>query len=257
MLVVQTAGAPAAASGRFRRRPRPREAAPGSEPAQIPLTSLTVVSADPLADAAAGDRWLDELTSDPEALEGEVLTALVIANQALHTHAVASQDASLAQMNRSAPLASRVGYGRGEDLADGRWTRAVEVPPPSRRARRAEALRPAERLAAVLGGRERLDVCETLLLRTRADLDAGRNREAALQLRIGAAALLAELGDDPGPDQEDDLAALSDRRAATAALAEAALNDEPSDDELAALEETLAIAERVLRRRRILGAGRG
>ena len=51
MLVIQTAGAPAAASGRFRRRPRPREAAPGSEPAQIPLTSLTVVSADPLADA--------------------------------------------------------------------------------------------------------------------------------------------------------------------------------------------------------------
>ena len=45
----------------------------------------------------------------------------------------------------------------------------------------------------MLGGRERVDVCETLLLRARADLDAGREREAALQLRVGLEALLAEL----------------------------------------------------------------
>ena len=38
-----------------------------------------------------------------------------------------------------------------------------------------------------------VDACETLLLRARADLDAGRRREAALQLRVGLEALLVEL----------------------------------------------------------------
>ena len=57
----------------------------------------------------------------------------------------------------------------------------------------------------MLGGRERLDACETLLLRARADLDAGRPREAALQLRVGLEALLVELRgalDDPGHDED-------------------------------------------------------
>src|SRR6478735_2102610 len=84
----------------------------------------------------------------------------------------------------------------------------------SRRRQREEELRPQERVAAVLRGREQLDTCETLLLRARSDLDAGREREAALQLRVGLEALLAELKDalaDPG--HEEDMAVLSERRA--------------------------------------------
>ena len=49
-------------------------------------------------------------------------------------------------------------------------------------------------MAATLGRREARIACETLLLRARADLDGERTREAALQLRVGLEALLAEVG---------------------------------------------------------------
>ena len=54
--------------------------------------------------------------------------------------------------------------------------------------------------------------CELLLIRARADLDAGRTREAALQLRVGLEALLAEREALAAPDQDEDLAALDERR---------------------------------------------
>jgi hypothetical protein len=251
VLVVQTAGAPPAARGRLRRRPRPREAPPGEETTPVPVTRLTVISASELED---GEAWLDAVSGNSDRLEDEVQAGLATANRALHAHAVGTQDPALGQISRSDPLAVRVGYGSGEALADGRWTRAVDVPHATRRARRAEALRPAERVAAVLGGHERPDACETLLLRARSDLDAGRGREAALQLRVGLDALLAEVAESPGPDQADDLAELEARRSTAVQVAGRALRDDLEPEQLAELEATLAICERVLRRRRILGA---
>ena len=102
----------------------------------------------------------------------------------------------------------------------------------------------------MLGGRESIDVCETLLLRARADLDDGRLREAALELSSGVEAMLAELRGRAGPDQDEDLAALEAGREAVEAAARTALSAAPA---AADLEETLRVAERVLRRRRILG----
>jgi len=253
VLVVQALGAPMAARGRPRRRPRPRPVDPGADPAAVPITRLTVIPADAFADLAAAERWLARVQRDGDALDEVVARAVGTVNAALHAQAIATQDPSLSQVSRSGALALRVGFGSGEELADGRWSRALEIPPPRERRRRAEALRPAERVAAVLGGRERPDACETLLLRTRADLDADRGREAALQLRAGLAALLAELADDPGLDQEDDLAALADRQEETGRIAERALTGEPDAAQLDQLAATLRIAERVLRRRRILG----
>ncbi|MGN6202383.1 MAG: hypothetical protein ACTHNY_08260, partial [Solirubrobacterales bacterium] len=128
------------------------------------------------------------------------------------------------------------------ETADGRFSDARQVdlaPRAARRRRREEELRPQERVAAILRGRERLDGCEFLLLRARADLDAGRDREAALQLRVGLEALLAELDgavDDPG--HEKDMAALREHQA----------SEQPPT------EETLEICERVLRRRRVLNS---
>ena len=255
VLVIETAGAPAAAPGRFRRRPKPQAVEPGEDAAIVPLTRVTVVPADQLSPEEA-DRRLDALASDADALEDEVATALAVANRALHAHAVGTQDPSLTQLGRATPLAVRVGYGTGDDLADGRWTRAVEVPTPTHRQRRAEALRPAERVASVLGGREVPDACETLLLRARADLDAGRNREAALQLQVGLDALLAEVGPDAGDEQADDLADVSERTRAVTRIADAALRSAPTAAQVSELGATLDVAERVLRRRRILGAGR-
>ncbi len=223
----------------------------------MPMTRLTVISATPLDAGSAAERWLVELASDGDALEEEVEGGLATVNRALHAHAVGTHDPSLSQIGRADPLAVRVGYGTGEELADGRWTRAVDAPAPERRARRAEALRPAERVASVLGGHERPDACETLLLRARADLDAGRDREAALQLQVGLDALLAEVGPEAGPDQGDDLADLEDRRAAVGTIADAALRGRLDLGDVGELEDALGVCERVLRRRRILGAGRG
>ena len=52
---------------------------------------------------------------------------------------------------------------------------------------------PDERFAALLGGREATLACEELVLRARADADAGRDREAALQARIALESLLSEM----------------------------------------------------------------
>jgi hypothetical protein len=151
----------------------------------------------------------------------------------------------------------RIGYGTGEEVAAGRFSVAREVDVRaagrSRRRRREEDLRPQERLAAVLGARERLDACETLLLRARADLDAGRVREAALQLRPGLDALLLELaGALKDPGHEEDMEALERRREEARSAAEAALRGELDPGSEASVRELTALAERVLRRRRVL-----
>ena len=103
----------------------------------------------------------------------------------------------------------RIGWGSGDQVAEGssrppaRSTSAAA----SRSVAGREDLRPQERVAAVLGGREQIDACETVLLRARADLDAGRTREAALHLRVGLEALLAELpGAVEDPGHEEDMA---------------------------------------------------
>jgi hypothetical protein len=105
----------------------------------------------------------------------------------------------------------------------------------------------------MLGGREHPDACETLLLRARADLDAGRDREAALQLRVGLEALLVEMaGALADPGHEEDMGALRERRSEAGAAANAALQGPLSEVERQQVEELLKLSERVLRRRRIL-----
>jgi hypothetical protein len=107
----------------------------------------------------------------------------------------------------------------------------------------------------VLGGREQLDACETLLLRARADLDAGRNREAALQLRVGLEALLAELpGAVSDPGHDEDMTTLTSQRHEAGKLANAALEGDLNPAQLSTLHELLAISQRVLRRRRVLSS---
>lgn len=250
VLVVQTLGAPAQAR-RPRRRHHRRRAEAGGGPPEVPLTRVTVVTAAASEAEAAADE-LERTARDAEAAEAVVAAALRAVNKTLRAHRIATRDPYGHEMAREAALVARIGYGTGDGLAEGRWEEAVEVPPPEGRRRRAEALRPQERLAAVLAGREPIDVCEALLLRARADLDQGRAREAALQLRIGLEALLAELPGRAGQGQEDDLGALEDRRAMSVDAAAEALRGELSAERSAGIAETLGICERVLRRRQIL-----
>ena len=137
-------------------------------------------------------------------------------------------------------------------LAEGEYERALELPVAERR-RRVEILRPQERVAEVLGGRAAIAACELLVIRSRADLDAGRRREAALQLGAAIEAMLEERAALEAPDQEPDFAELEERRDAVAALARRAAAGPLDDERTAEVEAALRIAERVLRRKRALG----
>jgi hypothetical protein len=244
---------------RRERRRRPRRArdagdAPKVEP--LPVIRATVVRTAGFDDAGAAESWLAEMRRDPAARDEFTGAALRLVNTALHAHRAVAMDPYVCELGPHAAIATRVGFGDGDELVAGRWSAALDAPPdPVRRRRRAETLFPQERLAAVLTGRERLDVCETLVLRARLDLDQGRPREAALQLEPAIRALLAEVHASEGTDQAEDLARLEGRRRQIADAGEKALaGDLPAELE-AALGDSLAVGERVLRRRRLLGRG--
>lgn len=254
MLVVRTLGAPPPPRRR-RRRPRGTDAA--VEPAALPLTRVTAIRAfAPAEDEAEIAAWLEQALADEESIDAAVATGLALLNRALHAQAVTVADPLGHELAVERAAAVRLGYGSGEEVAEGASTVAKEVDVragASRRQVREASLRPQERVAAVLRGRERLDACEPLLLRARADLDASRPREAALQLRIGFEALLAELDgavDDPG--HVEDMAALRERRAAVGEAANEALRGELSAETTARVGDLLGLCERVLRRRRVL-----
>lgn len=245
VLIARTFGAPPPPRRRLR-RPRPRDADPEAERA-VPVTELTVVSAEPLAED--GEAWLERVRADGALRDELVADALAIATRALAARRVAVRDPAVCDATAEAALRVRIGYGTGEEVADGHWGAAIEVRREPGRVSRAAALRPQERLAALLSGRERPLACEELLLRARADLDAGRVREAALQLRVGLEALLAERDALAQHGQEDDLAALEERRGITGEAANEALAGELGAERAAEVAATVAICERVLRRR--------
>lgn len=254
VLVVSGLTGPAAEFRRGRRR-RGRAARSDPEAAapELPVTRMTVIRPGPFDGADDAEAWLGRVEASEQERAELAAEAIGIVNRALHAHAVAAQDPHGGGVSAQAATATRIGWGGGDELADGRYAEAIDVEPARSRRNRTEALRPQERLAAALGGREPTEACETLLLRARADLDGGRNREAALQLRVGLEALLAEVGaDGAGADQAVDLAALGDRLSATAKTANAALAGELSPALAEGVAETLRLCERVLRRRRIL-----
>jgi hypothetical protein len=254
--VVESLAAPPR-PGRRRRRPRGTEAAP--PPPEVPVTRATAIRAfEPFDGAEQAAAWLAAASADDEAIDAVVATGIALVNEALHAQALAEADPHPATVTAERAVAVRLGHGSGEQTAEGTYTEASEVDVwatgSSRRRRRQEDLRPQERVGALLKGRVRPDACEVLLLRARADLDAGRRREGALQLRIAIEALLAEL---PGalednPDHDRDIEALKDRESALVAVARGALSTDLSEEDEENIRETLEIAERVLRRRRIL-----
>jgi hypothetical protein len=255
VLVVQTVAAPPRPP---RRRRRPKESEAGAPPAELPLARATAIRAFAPYDAAEeGAVWLATATANEAAIDAALDAGIALLNNALHAQAVASADPHLATISPERAVAVRLGYGSGDQIADGAFSEAREVDVAaagSPRRRRQEELRPQERVAAVLRGREQFAACESLLLRARADLDAGRNREAALQLEIGIEAMLAELPAALDDDHRTDIAALEERQAAVEAAAERALAGDLGDEGTAAIRDALPIAERVLRRRRVLAS---
>ncbi len=241
VVVVAEFAGPPPRRRRWSRSPR-RVPAGAPLPASVPVTRVTVIDALPLADGDAARDWFAG-DVQPAAIEAaSVLVRLVAAQR------VAAADASLADPDLARALAARVGFGSGEQVADGLWESARELAPAdrTRRGRRTPG-RPAERLAALMAGRDAALACEELALRARADLDAGRDREAAIQLEAALTAALAELegwrafGD--LPDRLAELAGWSPAVAAAAAAARAGTLDpagmESASAALARLEAAL------------------
>jgi hypothetical protein len=165
---------------------RPRAASPESAP--VDITRATVIEAAPLGDLDAADAWLARATgADADRITGD---ALALLDRTVAAHRVAAADPRQPDPDPARALVCRVGYGTGEQVADGDWEAARELP---RKRRRSRALAPQERLAALLSGRDAALACEELTLRARADLDRGRTREAALQASVALEAALAEL----------------------------------------------------------------
>lgn len=254
VLVVETLGAPAPPG---RRRRRPREADPRATQHSLPLSRATAIRAyEPFDSADSAADWLAGTVDEDDSVDALVAEGIQLLNRALHAQATASGDSHGQELRPERAVLVRIGCGNGEEVASGRFSVAHEVDlrgGSPRRRRREEELHPQERVAAVLGGRERVDACETLLLRARADLDAGRVREAALQLRVGLEALLVELAGaliDPG--HEEDMAQLEARRHEVGEAANAALRGELDAEREGDVRELTEVCERVIRRRRVL-----
>ncbi len=247
MLVLATLGA-LERRRLTRRRGRSVEAEP--DPTPVPTARATVVdTAAPLADERTGREWV---RSAGEREAGEAIATL---NRAIHAHRLAQADPYVREVSGERALVVRVGYGAGEEVADGRWSEARELPPlGAQRRRRIEVLRPQERLAALLGGRDEPLACEELVLRARTDLDAGRPREAALQLSLALDAAVVELGrDGRGEGMAGRVAELDGRREEIAAAAQAALAGAPPTAAQKAVSEVQERLEAALRARAVSG----
>jgi len=245
VLVAETYGAPYPSRRRLRRA-KP-QAAGTDDAAEVPVTRLLVVVAVEIE--GDGEAWLERMRKDDEARDAFVERGLACVRRAAAARRITATDPSVADPSADSMLAIRIGFGQGDELVERQWEQAIDLPRETRRSSRSEALRPQERLAALLGLRDTVLACEELVLRARADLDAGRGREAALQLRIGLEALLAERARLTGHGQEADLDELAGRRGITGDAANEALQGHLSAGRESEVAETLAICERVLRRR--------
>jgi hypothetical protein len=255
VLVLLTLGAP---PPQPRRRRRIRKAEPEVEGFPLSLTRATAIRAfAPFGDEEEAARWLEEAAEAEDTADVLVADGIALLNRALHAQAAAAAEPRGHELTPERAVEVRLGYGSGEALAESEFTEAREVDirsnSASRSRRRQEALRPQERVAGILGGREQIDLCETPLLRARADLDAGRTREAALQLRVGLEALLVDLKDAlEDPDHLKDMGTLSSRRSEAGDAANAALKGSLDAPQAAQVRGLLELCERVLRRRRVL-----
>ncbi len=242
VLVLKTLGAP---ERRRLQRSRPRSIEV-SDPEPVPTTRATVIRAMPFPSDSDAAAWLSGADTDEE-----VAAAILLLNRALHAHRVATADPYVTEVSPQRALVVRIGYGSGEEVADGRFGECIELPRSSARRPRRSMEAPEERFAALLGGREEVLPAEELVLRARADLSAGRLAEAALQARVAIEALLASkvASSQSGPAG----GSLAVHRETIGSAANAALRGEMPGDSAAALEEAVAAMEQALKRRRLGG----
>ncbi len=245
--MLATLGAPE--RRRFQTK-RKRQVEVEPEPTPVATGRATVIEVgQPFAAESDARAWLGT------AGEAELDAGIEILNRALHAFRLVTADPYVHPVGRRHALVARLGFGAGEQVADGLWTDARELLPAKGRQPRSKVLQPQARLAAVLGARERALACEELALRGRLDLDHGRDREAALQVLVALDAALAELQSDPAATAlARRLDELRDQRETIAAAAQTALAGPLSSEECEAVAFTLSRIEAALRARAVANA---
>jgi hypothetical protein len=249
ILVLRTLGAAERrAQPRLARR-RAVRASPSPPPELVTTSRATLIDTAHLNSREAAGRWLRAADLAELAAGG-----IVRLNRVLHAHRIATADPYVHEVSLHQALVVRIGFGAGEQVAEGRWDLAREVPRERHGAAALRpggaALRPQERLAALVGGRDAALACEELALRARSDLDAGRVREAAIGLRATLDAALAEL--EPWREQAQIAQRLDELRghgAGVGAAADAALRGGLDEQQIAIVRSALGRIEAALRAR--------
>jgi hypothetical protein len=126
---VQTLGSGHPDRKRGGRRSRRVKAvsSPPSTP-DVPVTRATVADSEPFEDEAAAGAWLKALARDPKARAAKARIGLDVLNRALETLRRHADDPLVGDASFHHALVIRIGYGIGEEVADGAWTAAHELP---------------------------------------------------------------------------------------------------------------------------------
>jgi hypothetical protein len=172
------------------------------------VTRVTVASGRELAGEREAGAWLDSATGDMEGRTVEVRTATRLINRALNALRAEARDPLVQDIGATRALAVRIGYGTGDQVAEGSWTEARELPPPRRG--RLDDVDPQTRVAAVLAGREEVHPAETLIQRARLDAQQGREAEARYGIQAARAAL-SEQSSPRDAELKKELGALEER----------------------------------------------
>ena len=247
VVVLETLGA-ARPHGRLAARRRP-PVDPEPEPQPVASTRATVIDPVSVSAERQAQAWLAGMDAEREAR-----TAAAAINRMLAAYRLATADPHLHELTPTRALIVRAGWGEGEQVAYGDWLHARELrwrEPRGPQMRR--GLRAQEHLAALLGAREPMLLCEELALRARQDLDAGRLRHAALELEHAYASALDELREERAADlaaRVDELAGLN---AGVARNARAALSSNGEEPDADAVTHALSRLEAALRARAAAG----
>lgn len=236
VLALRILGAPRAASRLRRGRPVALESEPDATP--LPLSRVTLVKATAFDDESAAADWLERVSGDDELTSGLTAETCRTLNRAIHAHRVSAPDAYAADVHASAAVAVRFGYGTGDEVAEGRWSAAFELPEAKRRGLRSALIDGAgaqQRIAAVLGGRDAVGPAEALLLGAELAASETRRAEAAITAAAAAQALAAS----PGASGEAAGSVATTSALRKAALSGAEIPDQELRDALRALRRAV------------------
>ncbi len=216
-------------------------------------TRVTVIDPVSLSAEQQAKAWLDGLDR-----EHEVRAAVGTVNRVLHYHRIASADPYVHEVSAAQTIVIRAGWGEGEQVSLGQWLHARELSlNPARgmrrRRERSWALRPQERMAALMGGRSRALLCEELTLRARLDMDSGRLPHAAVELDEALGAAVRELTAEGRQDLLLRIAELEQLREGVAGQAQAALDGAGAALDEEVLGHALGRLEAALRARTATG----